>query len=167
MYTTAVSKITLAGAFALLSASHVFADERADVLERIAPIGNVTVEGQAAPAAAEEVAPASVAVAEPAPVAESAPAVAEAAAPADAGGDAMSLATSSGCMGCHQLEAKVVGPSYKDVSAKYKGDAGALDMLVGKVMTGGSGTWGEIPMPPNAHVGEEKVRTILEWVLTL
>ncbi|MDJ0805398.1 MAG: c-type cytochrome [Gammaproteobacteria bacterium] len=92
-------------------------------------------------------------------------AVAEVAAAATA--DAESLATSSGCMGCHQLEAKVVGPAYKEVAAKYKDDAGALDMLVEKVKAGGVGTWGQIPMPPNAHISEENIRTIVEWVLTL
>ena len=174
MKTTSVStfgKIILAGAFALLSVSQAVAEERADVLERIAPIGKVAVEGQAAPAPAEESAPAPVAVAEPAPEAE-APAVepapvAEAAAPAEAGGDALALATSSGCMGCHQIEAKVVGPTYKEVAAKYKDDAGAMDMLSEKVKAGGVGTWGQIPMPPNAHVSDENIRTIVAWVLTL
>ncbi len=181
MKTTAVSiigKITFAGAFALLSVSQAVAEERADVLERIAPIGKVTLEGQAAPAAAEEAAPAPVATEEPAPVTEAAAeaesvveeateAVADAAAPAEAGGDALALATTSGCMGCHQVETKVVGPAYKEVSAKYKDDAGALDTLAAKVKGGGVGTWGQIPMPPNAHVSDENIRTIVEWVLTL
>jgi cytochrome c len=172
--TTAVStfgKLTLAGAFALLSLSQALAEDRADVLERIAPIGKVAVEGQAEPATAVEMAPAA---AEPARTTEvEAPAeTAEAAPPTEveapaAGEDALSLATASGCMACHQVETKVVGPAYKEVAAKYKGDAGALDMLVNKVMTGGSGTWGQIPMPPNAHVGEEKVRAIVQWVLSL
>ncbi|MCM8882032.1 MAG: c-type cytochrome [Candidatus Thiodiazotropha sp.] len=78
----------------------------------------------------------------------------------------MALATTSGCMACHQIEMKVVGPSYKDVAAKYKGDAAAVDMLVEKVKTGGSGTWGEIPMPPNGHVPEESIRAIVSWLLT-
>ncbi|MBT2969866.1 MAG: cytochrome C551 [gamma proteobacterium symbiont of Ctena orbiculata] len=110
----------------------------------------------AAPAAAE-------APATEAPAAEaSAP---EAAAPA-AGGDALALATQSGCMACHQIETKVVGPAYKEVAAKYKDDAAALDMLVGKVKNGGVGAWGQIPMPPNAHISDENIRTIVSWVLT-
>ncbi|MGD8912587.1 MAG: c-type cytochrome [Candidatus Thiodiazotropha sp.] len=76
------------------------------------------------------------------------------------------MATQSGCMACHQIETKVVGPAYKEVAAKYKGDAAALDMLVAKVKNGGVGTWGQIPMPPNAHVSEDNIRTIVTWVLT-
>lgn len=77
------------------------------------------------------------------------------------------LATSKGCMACHQIEVKVVGPAYKEVAAKYKGDAGAVDMLVTKVKAGGVGTWGQIPMPPNAHVPEEDIKKIVEWIMTL
>jgi cytochrome c len=141
--------------------SQLLAEERADVLERIAPIGKVSVEGEAAPAA--ETAAAEAPAAE-APAAE-APAAEAAAAPA-AGGDPMALATQSGCMACHQVETKVVGPAYKEVAAKYKGDAAALDMLVAKVKSGGVGTWGQVPMPPNAHVSDENIRTIVSWVLT-
>ena len=61
----------------------------------------------------------------------------------------------------------MVGPAYKDVAAKYKGDAAALDTLVAKVKAGGVGTWGEIPMPPNAHVSDENIRAIVTWVLSL
>ena len=159
--------LSLTGLTALLSASLVLAEDRADVLARIAPVGKVTVEGQAAVAPVAEAKPA-----EAAPAVAEAPAVQEAAPAAEApaaagGGDALAIATSSGCMGCHQVEVKVVGPAYKDVSAKYKGDAGALDRLVAKVKAGGSGTWGQIPMPPNAHVSDENIRTIVEWVLTL
>ena len=81
--------------------------------------------------------------------------------------DALALATQNGCMACHQVETKVVGPSYKDVAAKYKGDAAALDMLVSKVKNGGSGTWGPVPMPPNVNVSEENIKTIVTWVLSL
>jgi cytochrome c len=151
----------------LLVSAQVLAEERSDVLERIAPIGKVTVEGAAKPA--EEAAPAAEAPAAEAAPAETETAAAEAApAPAAAGGgDPLALATTSGCMACHQVEAKVVGPAYKEVSAKYKGDAAAVDMLVSKVKAGGVGTWGQIPMPPNAHVSDENIRAIVEWVLTL
>jgi cytochrome c len=70
-------------------------------------------------------------------------------------------------MACHQVEAKVVGPAYKEVAAKYKGDAAALDMLVAKVKSGGVGTWGQIPMPPNPQVSDDNIRAIVSWVLTL
>lgn len=81
--------------------------------------------------------------------------------------DPMALATQRGCMACHQLETKVVGPAYKEVAAKYKGQEGAVDMLAAKVKAGGTGVWGEIPMPPNAHVSDEDIKAIVTWVLTL
>lgn len=115
-----------------------------DVAERIKPIGSVTLAGD------EPAAPASQPAAE------------------DSGeSDPMALAQSSGCLGCHQVDTKLVGPAYKDVAAKYKGDAGALDMLTAKVKSGGVGTWGQVPMPPNAQVSDENIRTIVEWVLSL
>jgi cytochrome c len=67
----------------------------------------------------------------------------------------------------HGLSTKVVGPAYKEVAAKYKGDAAAADMLVAKVKNGGVGTWGQIPMPPNAHVSDDSIRTLVEWVLSM
>lgn len=149
---------------ALLVSAQAAAEDRSDVLKRIEPIGRVSVENQmAAPApVAEEAAPAAEAEA-PA----EAPTETAEAAPAAAGEeDIVALATANGCLACHQVEVKVVGPSYKEVAAKYKGDAGAEDMLVNKVLNGGVGTWGQIPMPPNLHVGEEKVRKIVAWVLT-
>jgi cytochrome c len=86
---------------------------------------------------------------------------------ADAEADPMALATQRGCMACHQLETKVVGPAYKEVAAKYKGQDGAAEMLAGKVKAGGSGVWGPVPMPPNAHVSDEDIKVIVDWVLTL
>ncbi|MES9828282.1 MAG: c-type cytochrome [Candidatus Thiodiazotropha sp.] len=143
--------------------SQLMAEERADVLERIAPIGKVSVAGEAKPAAAPATqtaaaeVPAAEAPATEAPAAEAAPA---------AGGDALALATQSGCMACHQVATKVVGPAYTEVAAKYKSDAAALDMLVAKVKSGGVGSWGQVPMPPNAHVSDDNIRTIVSWVLT-
>jgi cytochrome c len=81
--------------------------------------------------------------------------------------DALALATKSGCMACHQVEMKVVGPAYKDVAAKYKGQDGALDTLAAKVKAGGSGVWGPVPMPPNVNVSDEDIKTIVTWVLSL
>ena len=77
------------------------------------------------------------------------------------------LAQAKGCMACHQVATKVVGPAYKDVAAKYKDQADAAEMLAAKVKAGGVGTWGQIPMPPNAHVSEDNIRTIVTWVLSL
>ena len=118
-----------------------------------------------APAAAEAPAVES-APAEPAPVAAEAPAApAQVEAAPAAAADALALATSSACMACHQIDVKLVGPAYKEVAAKYKGDPAALDMLVAKVKAGGTGVWGEIPMPPNAHVSDADIKTIVTWVL--
>ena len=77
------------------------------------------------------------------------------------------LAQKSGCLACHSVDKKVLGPSYKDVAAKYKSDKGAAAKLIAKVKTGGSGTWGDMAMPPNAHVKDEDIKTIVEWILTL
>lgn len=170
--------LALLGASTLLTAGQLLAEERADVQERIAPVGKVNVEGAAqpapapaaaAPAAAEETAAAPAAAEETAaaPAAEAAPAAAAPAAAAPAGGDEMALAQASGCLACHQIETKVVGPAYKDVAAKYKGDPAAEDMLVAKVKSGGSGTWGPIPMPPNVNVSDENIRKLVKWVLSL
>jgi cytochrome c len=81
--------------------------------------------------------------------------------------DASALATKNGCMACHQVETKVVGPAYKEVAAKYKGQEGAVDSLSAKVKAGGSGVWGPVPMPPNAQVSDEDIKTIVTWVLSL
>ncbi|HQS58519.1 MAG: cytochrome C [Gallionellales bacterium 35-53-114] len=75
------------------------------------------------------------------------------------------LAQKSGCMGCHKVDGKLVGPGLKDVAAKYKGNKKAEEMLVAKVTKGGSGVWGAIPMPPNAAVKPADMKTLVQWVL--
>lgn len=81
---------------------------------------------------------------------------------------AEALAQKSGCLACHSIANKVVGPSYKDVAAKYKGDKTAEAKLIAKVKTGGSGTWGPIPMPPNSpQVKDEDIKTIVQWILKM
>ena len=75
------------------------------------------------------------------------------------------LATKNGCMACHKVDTKLVGPSYKDVAAKYKGDKKAEAMLIDKVKKGGMGVWGPVPMPPNAAVKDEDIKTLVKWVL--
>ena len=77
------------------------------------------------------------------------------------------LAQANGCMTCHAVDRKVVGPSYKDVAAKYRKDKGAEANLVKKVKAGGSGVWGPTPMPPNAHVKEDNIKSIVHWILEL
>jgi cytochrome c len=72
-----------------------------------------------------------------------------------------------GCNACHAEDKKVIGPSYKDVAAKYKGDAGAVAKLTEKVKKGGSGVWGPVPMPPNAQVPDAEVKKMVELILAL
>jgi len=78
--------------------------------------------------------------------------------------DAAALAKAKNCMACHAIDKKLVGPAYKDVAAKYKGDAKAPAMLATKIKAGGKGTWGEIPMPPN-NVTEAEAKELAAWVL--
>ena len=77
------------------------------------------------------------------------------------------LAQASGCTTCHGIDKKIIGPAYKDVAAKYRGNKDAEPMLIKKVKEGGKGVWGDIPMPPNAHVKDADVKTLVEWVLSL
>ncbi len=78
----------------------------------------------------------------------------------------MALATAKNCMACHAIEKKLVGPSYKDVAAKYAGQADAVEKLSTKVMKGGSGVWGPIPMPANAQVTSDEAKKLVAWILT-
>ncbi|MDO8933667.1 MAG: c-type cytochrome [Rhodocyclaceae bacterium] len=77
----------------------------------------------------------------------------------------LDLAKKSNCMSCHAVDKKVVGPSYQDVAKKYAGDKGAEAALAAKVKAGGKGTWGQIPMPPNAAVKDEDIKTLVKWIL--
>lgn len=78
------------------------------------------------------------------------------------------LAQKSGCMACHSVDKKVLGPAYKDVAAKYKGQKDAEAKLVDKVKKGGSGVWGPIPMPANSpQVKDEDIKKIVQWVLAM
>ena len=74
------------------------------------------------------------------------------------------LAKAKNCMACHAVDKKLVGPAYKDVAAKYKGDAKAPAMLAEKIKAGGKGVWGQIPMPPN-NVTPEEATKLANWVL--
>jgi cytochrome c len=77
------------------------------------------------------------------------------------------LAKKSACTACHAIDKKLVGPAYKEVAAKYKGDAKAQALLEEKVKKGGVGAWGQVPMPPNAHVKDEDIKTLVKWILAL
>ena len=77
------------------------------------------------------------------------------------------LATSKNCMACHALDKKLVGPSYKDVAAKYAGDKTAADKLAAKIQKGGAGVWGPVPMPANTQVNDAEAKKLAAWVLTI
>ena len=82
--------------------------------------------------------------------------------------DASALAQKSGCLACHTVDKKVLGPAYKDVAAKYKGDKTAEAKLVAKVKAGGSGVWGPMPMPANSpQVKDADITAIVQWILSL
>jgi len=78
---------------------------------------------------------------------------------------ATQLLTKYNCQACHTVDKKLVGPAYKEVAAKYAGDASAPAKLEQKVKNGGSGVWGAIPMPPN-NVPDADLKTLVEWILT-
>jgi cytochrome c len=72
-----------------------------------------------------------------------------------------------GCAACHSVDKKIVGPSYTEVAAKYKGDKDAVAKLSKKVKEGGSGVWGPVPMPPNAAVSNTDITDLVTWILAL
>ena len=81
--------------------------------------------------------------------------------------DASALLTKSGCTACHSNDKKVVGPAYQDVAAKYVKDAGAAAKLAAKVKAGGSGVWGQVPMPPNPAVSDADLKAMIAYILAL
>lgn len=85
--------------------------------------------------------------------------------PLSAGADE-ALAKSKACLACHQIDKKVVGPAFKDVAAKYKGQADAQAVLADKIKNGGKGNWGPIPMPAQ-NVTEDEAKKLAAWVLAL
>ena len=78
----------------------------------------------------------------------------------------LALATSKNCMSCHAVDRKILGPAFKEVAAKYKDNKGAADMLATKIMKGGSGVWGAVPMPANNQVSEADAKKLAAWVLS-
>lgn len=76
------------------------------------------------------------------------------------------LADDKGCLACHAIDAKRIGPSFKDVAAKYADDKKAVATLAAKVRKGGGGVWGSIPMPANTQVSDAEAKKLVEWVLT-
>lgn len=77
------------------------------------------------------------------------------------------LAKAKNCLACHAVDKKVLGPSYKEVAAKYAGQKDAADKLAAKIIKGGVGVWGQIPMPANAQVNEAESKKLTAWILGL
>lgn len=77
------------------------------------------------------------------------------------------LAQKKNCMACHAIDKKVIGPAYKDVAKKYAGQPDAVAKLVPKVIKGGSGVWGAVPMPANPQVSEAEAKQLVQWILSL
>ena len=76
------------------------------------------------------------------------------------------LAKKHNCLVCHTVDKKVIGPSYKEVAAKYRGDKAAGAKLFEKVKKGGQGAWGQVPMPPNATVPDADIKALVKWILS-
>jgi cytochrome c len=85
------------------------------------------------------------------------------AAPAFAQAD---LAQKKNCMACHAVDKKLVGPAYKEVAAKYAGQKDAVDKLAVKVIKGGAGVWGAVPMPANPQVSDAEAKQLVQWIMT-
>jgi len=135
------------------------------------PPAPVAAASTAAPSGAAAVAAAAPAAAPAATAATATPAAATAA-PAKPGAPldlkaAEALMQKDGCAACHGIDKKIVGPSYVEVAAKYKGDAGANAKLTQKVKAGGAGVWGQIPMPPNPQVPDDDIKALVSWILAL
>jgi cytochrome c len=81
--------------------------------------------------------------------------------------DPKALAQSKSCLACHAIDSKLVGPAYKDVAAKYKNDTLAEDRLSKKIMAGGGGVWGTMPMPANSQVNPNEAKILVKWILSI
>ena len=77
------------------------------------------------------------------------------------------LAQKKNCMACHAMDKKLIGPGYKEVAAKYAGQKDAADKLAEKIVKGGVGVWGQVPMPANPQVSAAEAKTLATWILTL
>jgi cytochrome c len=77
------------------------------------------------------------------------------------------LAEKKNCLACHQVDKKLVGPSYKEVAAKYTGQKDAAAKLAEKIQKGGTGVWGQVPMPANPQVNADEAKTLATWILTV
>ena len=129
-------------------------------MEQHRPIGPARAIDTSKPAApgAGAAAPAAMVVAQ-------APAAAAPAKPAASGIDAAALAKKANCTTCHAPAAKMVGPSWVDISKKYKGDAKAIATLAKKIKAGGAGVWGPVPMPPHPNLKDNELTALAQRVV--
>lgn len=81
--------------------------------------------------------------------------------------DPLALAKKSNCLSCHAIDKKLIGPAWKDVAVKYRGDTGAEARLMNKVAQGGAGVWGAMPMPAHPQLNEAERKTLVKFVLNL
>ncbi|MCC6474218.1 MAG: c-type cytochrome [Burkholderiales bacterium] len=82
--------------------------------------------------------------------------------------DASKLAQTKGCLACHQNDKKLIGPSYKEVNAKYGKQKDAAAVIAKSIRAGSKGKWGnQVPMPPNTGVNEAEAQTLAKWILTI
>lgn len=163
---------------AMTPASEPAAAQPAEAAPAVTPVPakkpEAAAKSPAAATSAAKPAPAQ-AVATPAAKVETAPAPATTAATAAVApakavlseADALALAKKNGCLVCHSIDKKVVGPAWKDVAAKYRGDAGAEARLADKIAKGGSGVWGAVAMPSNPRLGEADRQALARFVLSL
>lgn len=77
----------------------------------------------------------------------------------------LDLAKKNNCTSCHAVDKKMVGPSYADVAKKYAGEKGAAKVLAAKIKAGGTGVWGQVPMPPNPNVSDADTQALAKWIL--
>lgn len=96
---------------------------------------------------------------------DSAPPAADVALPAASGDDVAGVLSANACTACHQIDKRVVGPSFREVAAKYAGDAAAAAVLAKKIKAGGAGVWGAAPMPSNAALSDAELARIVGWIL--
>lgn len=157
---------------AVLPAVSAAAEGGAPAAKGVAPVKAASAKVEAAPTVIKAAAPvkekvtvvvepkvAAIAIAAPVVVVKTEVAVSEA--------DALALAKKNNCLACHAIDKKVVGPAWKDVAAKYRGDATAEAHLVSKIATGGSGVWGSMAMPAHPKISEADRTTLAKFVLNL
>jgi cytochrome c len=87
--------------------------------------------------------------------------------PVASGGNGEELIQKSDCLTCHRVDVKLLGPSYQDVAAKYPATAENIEMLAGKIIKGGAGNWGDIPMTPHPSISENDAKKMVEYILSL